>query len=100
MQHETIVKTAEKPLNDNVLLNECSSSSYNNDSKQMVYKEIEREHLPVPTCRCGCVPTNMKSLFEMAALRAEYRRQQSSSKSRDQNSGHDTDSVSNEKHLR
>lgn len=24
-------------------------------------------------CRCGCVPPDMKSLFQMAQLRAEYR---------------------------
>jgi hypothetical protein len=84
MQNETIEKIAEKPVNDHVLLNE-SSSSYN-DSKHIIGEESAREHMPVPTCRCGCVPKNMKSLFEMAALRAEYRRLQSN-KAIDQNSG-------------
>ena len=49
--------------------------------------DAELMHLPMPTCRCGCIPTNMKSLFEMAALRAEYRRQQLNSKTQSQNSG-------------
>lgn len=91
MQNETNVITAEKPINDNGLLNECSSSY--NDTKQIIGEESAREHIPVPTCRCGCVPKNMKSLFEMAALRAEYRRLQSNSKPIDQNSGNHVGSV-------
>lgn len=60
------------------------------DEKPM--NDTELNHLPIPTCRCGCIPTNMKSLFEMAALRAEYRKRQLNSKSHGQNSEFGSDS--------
>lgn len=31
------------------------------------------EHEETDSCRCGCVPPDMKSLFQMAALRAKHR---------------------------
>ena len=46
-------------------------------SKDEVIEELgkDRMHQVEPNCKCGCVP-NVKSLFEMAALRAEYRKKQ------------------------
>ena len=33
-------------------------------------------HAPDRKCRCGCIPPDMMSLFEMAALRAKRRKEQ------------------------
>jgi hypothetical protein len=36
---------------------------------------IENGETGQDSCRCGCVPKNMMSLFQMAQMRAQYKKQ-------------------------
>jgi hypothetical protein len=45
------------------------------DVKSATTAAVNIDHKPSESesCRCGCVPPDMMSLFQMAALRAKYR---------------------------